>query len=162
MTLVSGLSVIILKSFSIFLHSASALTPLEPEHYPGPGIQWGSRGRAPHNIIGEGGGERQAQAGPIRRGRLERMLHREKTWNGIEFDFSVSLTSNAFSITFTPVPPDILDYPTSSDMVVREGTNVSLQCAATGFPPPKIMWRREDKQKIAFDDHFGTGFNKKP
>nr|CAD7591060.1 unnamed protein product [Timema genevievae] len=41
------------------------------------------------------------------------------------------------------VPPDILDYPTSTDMVVREGTNVTLRCAATGSPPPTITWRRE-------------------
>ncbi|XP_066140746.1 lachesin-like isoform X1 [Euwallacea fornicatus] len=41
------------------------------------------------------------------------------------------------------VPPDILDYPTSADMVVREGLNVSLQCAATGSPIPTISWRRE-------------------
>jgi hypothetical protein len=40
-------------------------------------------------------------------------------------------------------------------MVVREGANVTLQCAATGFPTPKITWRREDKQKISFDDNFG-------
>lgn len=30
------------------------------------------------------------------------------------------------------VPPDILDYPTSTDMVVTEGSNVTLRCAATG------------------------------
>lgn len=42
-----------------------------------------------------------------------------------------------------PVPPDILDYPTSTDMVVREGSNVTLKCAATGSPPPTITWRRE-------------------
>ncbi|CAB3373947.1 Hypothetical predicted protein [Cloeon dipterum] len=42
------------------------------------------------------------------------------------------------------VPPDILDYPTSSDMVVREGSNVTLKCAASGSPQPIIQWRRED------------------
>ncbi|XP_076395702.1 neurotrimin isoform X2 [Megachile rotundata] len=41
------------------------------------------------------------------------------------------------------VPPDILDYPTSTDMVVREGSNVTLRCAATGTPEPTVMWRRE-------------------
>jgi len=63
----------------------------------------------------------------------------------IEFDFCV---------TFTSVPPDILDYPTSPDMVVREGANVTLQCAATGFPLPKITWRREDKGKITIEEHL--------
>jgi Immunoglobulin domain len=45
--------------------------------------------------------------------------------------------------TKTTVPPDILDYPTSTDMVVREGSNVTLKCAATGSPTPTITWRRE-------------------
>lgn len=35
-------------------------------------------------------------------------------------------------IHFVSVPPDILDYPTSTDMVVTEGSNVTLRCAATG------------------------------
>ncbi|XP_037913495.1 neurotrimin isoform X1 [Hermetia illucens] len=46
------------------------------------------------------------------------------------------------------VPPDILDYPTSTDMVVREGSNVTLRCAATGSPPPTITWRREGSEQI--------------
>ncbi|XP_014612576.1 PREDICTED: protein amalgam-like [Polistes canadensis] len=41
------------------------------------------------------------------------------------------------------VPPDILDYPTSTDMEVREGTNVTLRCEATGTPKPTVSWRRE-------------------
>ncbi|XP_063702653.1 neurotrimin-like [Culicoides brevitarsis] len=41
------------------------------------------------------------------------------------------------------VPPDILDYPTSQDIVVEEGQNVTLTCAATGSPEPIINWRRE-------------------
>ncbi|GLV45446.1 Dpr-interacting protein eta [Carabus blaptoides fortunei] len=46
------------------------------------------------------------------------------------------------------VPPDILDYPTSTDMVVREGSNVTLRCAATGSPEPSITWRREGGETI--------------
>lgn len=58
-------------------------------------------------------------------------------------------TSNAlyyrsFAHLYTTVPPDILDYPTSTDMVVREGSNVTLKCAATGSPEPTITWRREN------------------
>ncbi|CAL7940163.1 unnamed protein product [Xylocopa violacea] len=41
------------------------------------------------------------------------------------------------------VPPDILDDSTSTDMVVREGSNVTLRCAATGTPEPTVTWRRE-------------------
>ncbi|XP_076686426.1 neurotrimin isoform X2 [Andrena cerasifolii] len=46
------------------------------------------------------------------------------------------------------VPPDILDHSTSTDMVVREGSNVTLQCAATGSPAPNITWRRESGESI--------------
>ncbi|KAF6213494.1 hypothetical protein GE061_011214 [Apolygus lucorum] len=46
------------------------------------------------------------------------------------------------------VPPDILDTGTSTDMVVREGSNVSFQCAASGSPPPSITWRRESGEPI--------------
>ncbi|XP_032679473.1 neurotrimin-like isoform X3 [Odontomachus brunneus] len=46
------------------------------------------------------------------------------------------------------VPPDIVDYETSTDMVVAEGRNVTLRCAATGSPAPNITWRREDGQLI--------------
>ncbi|KAG5676473.1 putative Mast/stem cell growth factor receptor Kit [Polypedilum vanderplanki] len=46
------------------------------------------------------------------------------------------------------VPPDILDFPTSTDMIVREGNNVTLRCAATGSPAPTITWRREGGEKI--------------
>ncbi|XP_039276201.1 limbic system-associated membrane protein isoform X2 [Nilaparvata lugens] len=46
------------------------------------------------------------------------------------------------------VPPDILDYPTSTDMVVREGSNVTLRCEASGSPAPSITWRREGSETI--------------
>uniref|UniRef100_A0A182Q5P4 Ig-like domain-containing protein n=1 Tax=Anopheles farauti TaxID=69004 RepID=A0A182Q5P4_9DIPT len=42
------------------------------------------------------------------------------------------------------VPPAIIEAMTSNDMVVREGTNVTLNCKAKGFPEPYVMWRRED------------------
>ncbi|CAD6234465.1 GSCOCG00001939001-RA-CDS [Cotesia congregata] len=47
------------------------------------------------------------------------------------------------------LPPDILDYPTSTDMVVREGSNVTLRCAASGSPQPNITWKRESGEAIA-------------
>ncbi|XP_076658948.1 opioid-binding protein/cell adhesion molecule homolog [Halictus rubicundus] len=46
------------------------------------------------------------------------------------------------------VPPDILDYATSTDMIVNEGSNVTLRCAAKGIPTPNITWRREDGETI--------------
>ncbi|KAL4090610.1 hypothetical protein QTP88_025409 [Uroleucon formosanum] len=49
------------------------------------------------------------------------------------------------------VPPDILDYPTSTDMNVREGSNVSLRCAASGSPAPNITWRKEGSENIRLE-----------
>ncbi|XP_050303644.1 opioid-binding protein/cell adhesion molecule homolog isoform X2 [Anthonomus grandis grandis] len=50
------------------------------------------------------------------------------------------------------VPPDILDYATSTDMVAREGTNVTIQCTATGSPMPIISWRREGGEPITLSN----------
>jgi hypothetical protein len=58
-------------------------------------------------------------------------------------------------VVIVSVPPDILDYPTSTDMVVREGSNVTLRCAATGTPEPTVTWRRETGGAIR---HEGTYF----
>ncbi|XP_059616287.1 lachesin isoform X2 [Phlebotomus argentipes] len=47
------------------------------------------------------------------------------------------------------VPPVILEQYTSNDMVVREGSNVTLNCRARGYPEPYIMWRREDGSEMS-------------
>ncbi|XP_017882277.1 neurotrimin-like isoform X2 [Ceratina calcarata] len=49
------------------------------------------------------------------------------------------------------VPPSIITKETSTDMVVREGSNVTLTCKATGYPEPYVMWRREDGKKINYN-----------
>jgi hypothetical protein len=46
------------------------------------------------------------------------------------------------------VPADIIDEETPSDVVVLEGQSVTLQCSATGHPPPKIRWKRKDGQPL--------------
>lgn len=46
------------------------------------------------------------------------------------------------------VPPDIVVEESSSDVVVREGSNVTLICKANGYPRPTISWRREDNEPI--------------
>lgn len=53
------------------------------------------------------------------------------------------------------MPPDILDYPTSADIVADEGSNVSLRCVATGSPEPYILWRREDGEEIMLNGEPG-------
>lgn len=42
------------------------------------------------------------------------------------------------------IPPDIIYEETSGDMMVPEGGSAKLVCKARGYPPPKIVWRRED------------------
>jgi len=46
------------------------------------------------------------------------------------------------------VPPRILDNLSSSNMVQKEGANVSLECVAEGSPEPIIVWRRNDGKPI--------------
>ena len=49
------------------------------------------------------------------------------------------------------VPPRIVDSLSSSDMVQTEGSNVSLECLASGSPQPHMVWRREDAREITID-----------
>ncbi|XP_038111519.1 lachesin isoform X2 [Culex quinquefasciatus] len=53
-----------------------------------------------------------------------------------------------FGYLHVVVPPNIDDSVSSSDLIVREGANVTLRCKATGSPPPSIKWKRDDGTKI--------------
>lgn len=44
---------------------------------------------------------------------------------------------------------------TSGDMMVREGTNITLTCRAKGFPDPYVMWRREDSNEMYVHGEHG-------
>ncbi|XP_052758451.1 protein CEPU-1-like [Galleria mellonella] len=44
------------------------------------------------------------------------------------------------------VPPDIINEETSADVSAHEMDNITLICKATGHPPPKITWKREDHE----------------
>lgn len=55
---------------------------------------------------------------------------------------------DCFVFFFVPVPPDIIDEETSSDVTVREGENATLVCRAKGHPVPRIVWRREDGESL--------------
>ncbi|KAK9695616.1 hypothetical protein QE152_g32449 [Popillia japonica] len=46
------------------------------------------------------------------------------------------------------LPPDIIYDDTSGDLSIAEGENATLWCKATGHPPPRIAWKREDGQPI--------------
>lgn len=56
------------------------------------------------------------------------------------------------------VPPVIVETLTSNDMVVREGTNVTLTCKAKGFPEPYVMWRREDGDEMSISGENGEKY----
>uniref|UniRef100_A0A1I8N5G1 Ig-like domain-containing protein n=2 Tax=Musca domestica TaxID=7370 RepID=A0A1I8N5G1_MUSDO len=49
------------------------------------------------------------------------------------------------------LPPNIDDALTSSDVIVREGDNVTLRCKAKGSPEPAIRWKRDDGLKIVLN-----------
>lgn len=53
------------------------------------------------------------------------------------------------------VPPRILDKDSNTDLVVRENSNVSLNCTAVGYPEPYVMWRREDYEVINYNGEIG-------
>lgn len=59
------------------------------------------------------------------------------------------------------VPPVIVETLTSNDMVVREGTNVTLTCKAKGFPEPYVMWRREDGDEMSISGENGENYHLK-
>uniref|UniRef100_A0ABD2WJW5 Ig-like domain-containing protein n=1 Tax=Trichogramma kaykai TaxID=54128 RepID=A0ABD2WJW5_9HYME len=52
------------------------------------------------------------------------------------------------------IPPDFIPEETSSDVTVQEGYHVKLKCRATGIPPPKVSWRREDQKDIIIREPF--------
>ncbi|XP_053677332.1 lachesin-like [Anopheles nili] len=56
-----------------------------------------------------------------------------------------------FGYLHVVVPPNIDDSVSSSDVIVREGANMTLRCKATGSPPPSIKWKRDDNTKIAIN-----------
>lgn len=53
-----------------------------------------------------------------------------------------------FFFLLISVPPNIDDSLSSSDVIVREGANVTLMCHASGSPTPNVKWKRDDGAKI--------------
>ncbi|XP_054706550.1 lachesin-like [Uloborus diversus] len=54
------------------------------------------------------------------------------------------------------VPPQFSNTDRNSEILAREGTNVSLSCTVTGHPQPSVSWQREDGQAF----HAGPTHNK--
>lgn len=59
-----------------------------------------------------------------------------------------------FCLVLFSVPPNIDDSVSSSDVIVREGSNISLRCRATGSPTPTVKWKRDDNTRIAINRHI--------
>lgn len=53
------------------------------------------------------------------------------------------------------VPPDFVPEDTSGDVMVPEGGTVKLTCRARGYPPPHVIWRREDSGEIVIKEPSG-------
>lgn len=49
---------------------------------------------------------------------------------------------------------------TSGDVSVQELENATLTCKATGHPPPKITWRREDHEPVLLKKPQSRDFDK--
>ena len=56
------------------------------------------------------------------------------------------------------VPPTIDDAMSNSDVIVREGSDLSFTCHARGSPTPTVKWRREDGRKISFNKSYSGEF----
>lgn len=61
-----------------------------------------------------------------------------------------------FIFFFFLVPPKVIDEESSMDLVVKEGSDMLLQCKARGYPEPYIMWRREDGLDINYNGITGN------
>lgn len=68
----------------------------------------------------------------------------------IELFCSSFFLSLSLRIEFS-VPPNIDDSLSSSDVIVREGSNVTLRCRASGSPTPVVKWKRDSMEKIAIN-----------
>lgn len=78
----------------------------------------------------------------------------DEFWLVSQVFFESELTFR-FSLT---VPPNIDDSLSSSDVIVREGSNVTLKCRAHGSPQPTIKWKRDDSQRININKSLSGEF----
>ena len=48
-----------------------------------------------------------------------------------------------YFLSFISVPPRVRAKPEDGNIVVKKGTEVTLECSASGNPVPKVTWTRE-------------------
>ena len=59
------------------------------------------------------------------------------------------------SIWHPLVPPRILNKDAETDIVAREGENLTMACNAVGHPRPQIIWKRDDGEPIVINGKTG-------
>lgn len=69
--------------------------------------------------------------------------------------YYLQITMLLTTIKRVSVPPKVIDEESSMDLVVKEGSDMLLQCKARGYPEPYIMWRREDGLDINYNGIVG-------
>ena len=67
------------------------------------------------------------------------------------------LNSTSFLCSFS-VPPRVKPRPEDGNIVVKKGTEVTLECSASGNPVPEIVWNREVKISFYFACSFLLNF----
>ena len=57
--------------------------------------------------------------------------------------FSFSFSRNQNPLLITTVPPRVRAKPEDGNIVVKKGTEVTLECSASGNPVPTVTWTRD-------------------
>lgn len=74
---------------------------------------------------------------------------------GIPGITAYELKINGTKATELLIPPSMIGKEEVKAIVVREGDNLRLRCAATGTPRPEIEWQRLDNRPISYGSWEG-------